>query len=103
MSIDEIVRRLEPWKKRHDALMEQCDAMQKLTGATPDCELLHPIFDVWDAYTIAVSEIVGDTNEWLHWYQLECDMGCKPMEVKSDTGTTFRVRTLRQLARAISW
>ncbi len=103
MNIDEIVQKLEPWKARHDALMAQYDALKALAGTPPDCALWAAIFDVWSAYTQAVSEQVGDDGEWLQWYELECDMGRKPMDAKSDTGVTLRVRTLRQLARAISW
>ena len=103
MDIEEIVRRLEAWKRRHGALTAAYEDMNKLTGATPDCELLRPVFDIWMAYTVAVSEIVGDREDWLQWYELECDMGINPKEARSDTGTVIKVRTLRQLARVIAW
>ena len=103
MSIDEIVKRLEAWKKRHDALAQQAQALAHLTGAMPDCPLLLPVWDVWSAYTVAVSELVGDDNEWLQWYQFECDMGRAPMEVSSLGGRTIKVRTLRQLATVIAY
>jgi len=103
MSIDEIVKRLEAWKQRHDAMMEQYEALRTLTDAPPECRMFRPVFDVWMAYTVAVSEIVGDKDEWLQWYELECDMGRNPKEAHSDAGTVVRVKTLRQLARVISW
>lgn len=75
MNITEIVKKLEPWKARNDALMAQYYALRKMTGADPDSELLQPIFEVLEAYTAAVGELVGDKNKWLEWYQSECDMG----------------------------
>lgn len=103
MSTDEIVKRLEAWKKLHDALDQQAKALEHLTGAMPDCQLMRPVWGVWSAYTVAVSELIGDDNEWLDWYQFECDMGRKPLEVSSLGGKTVTVRTLRQLARVISY
>ncbi len=104
MTTDEIVKRLEAWKRRHTALMEQYDALHRLTGAMSDCDLLLPVFDIWSAYTVAVSELVGDREEWLQWYELECDMGRRPKEVTNLGGdVTIRVKTLRQLARVIRW
>lgn len=102
MSIDEIVIRLEAWAKRQRKLQAQYEALQALTGAGPDCALLEPVWSVWSAYTVAVSELVGDKNEWLQWYETECDMGRKPKEVVSWGGRTIKVRTLRQLARVIA-
>ena len=103
MTIDEIVKRLEEWGKRYDELDQQAQALAHLTGAMPDCALMEPVWSVWSAYTVAVSELVGDANEWLNWYQYECDMGREPKEVKSLGGKTIKVRTLRQLATVIRY
>lgn len=102
MSIDEIVKRLDVWQKRHAALCQQTQALAKLTGAMPDCELMLPVLDVWNAYTSALSELIGDDDGWLEWYQFEGDMGRKPMGV-SLGGKTINVRTLRHLARVIAY
>lgn len=103
MTAAEIVKRLEPWAARHKAMMWQYKLFRETTGAMPDCNLWRPIFDLWTAYTVAVSEIVGDKDEWLQWYELECDMGARPKEVESLSGIKIRVRTLHQLARVIMW
>jgi hypothetical protein len=102
LSNDEIVRRLQAWANRQRKMQAQCKALRALTGADPDCALLAPFFSVWSAYTVAVSELIGDKEEWLQWYETECDMGRKPMEVVSLGGRTVKVRTLRQLARVIA-
>lgn len=102
MDIKEIVRRLEPWKARHAAFHAQLNAFRKLTNADHDSELMRPVMDIWIAYTAAVSEIVGDTNEWLQWYECECQMGDRPLKVSFDD-VAINVKTLRQLARVILW
>jgi hypothetical protein len=103
MPIDQIVLRLEAWADRQRKLTAQYEALKALTGADCECELLKPVWSVWSAYTVAVSELVGDNNEWLQWYELECDMGRRPREVTSLGGKTIKVRTLRQLARVIAY
>ncbi len=103
MPIDEIVRRLEAWADRQRKLQAQYQALQALTNADCECALLAPVWSVWTAYTVAVSELIGDDNEWLQWYELECDMGRHPKEVTSTGGKTIKVRTLRQLARVIAY
>lgn len=102
MDVDEIVRRLEPWAQRRAELHTQLEAFRKLTGAMPDCDLLRPIHEVWTAYIVAISEIVGDENEWLQWFEYECEMGRNAMGVTTAKGKTMKVRTLRQFARLIA-
>lgn len=102
MQVGNIVTRLEAWAERQRLLDAQIDRLRALTGAPPDCDLLTPIYDVWGAYTVAVSELVGDDNEWLSWFELECEMGRRPMTAQSLGGREVKVRTLRQLARVIA-
>jgi hypothetical protein len=103
VKFEEIVMRLNAWATRQRLLTAQYKALQALTNADCECALLRPVWDVWSAYTMAVSELVGDTNEWLQWYELECDMGRKPKEVTSLGGKTVKVKTIRQLARVIAY
>lgn len=104
MSIDDIVKRLEAWKRKQAELSEQYDALQKLLGATPDSALWRAIYNLSSAYTGTVSEVIGDNDDWLSWYQYDCKMGRSPKDVTNLGGdVTIRVRTLRQLARVITW
>lgn len=102
MTLDEIEERLRHWQRRQQELTAAYEALASLTDAMPDCKLFKPIFDVWTAYTVAVSEIIGDRDEWLKWYEFECRMGAHPMEAMLANGRKFKVRTLRQLARLIA-
>lgn len=81
MHINEIACMLEAWRGRREALDAQLDALSLLTMAAPECPLFSAIEDIWMAYTVSVSQIVGDKAEWLQWYWLERDMGNKPGEV----------------------
>lgn len=102
MKRPEMIRRIEAWVKLHADLMEQYHALQALTGADPDCALFKPIFTLWDSYTIALSELIGDEDEWLQWYATECEMGNKPKNVLIPGDTKqYRVKTIQQLARVI--
>lgn len=103
MEFNEIVTRIEAWADRHRKLDAQHQALVALTDASPECPLMAPIWDIWAAYTVAVSELIGDKNEWLQWYQYECQMGRHPMEVVSLGGKSITVKTLRQLARVIAY
>lgn len=99
--LDQVVVRLQAWAARQQAIDKQYNALRALVGCDLESPLLAALFDVWTAYTVAVSEIVGDKAEWLQWYELECDMGRRPKEVHSTGGRKIKVRTLRQLARVI--
>ena len=102
MELDQIEERLKHWKRRQNELMAAYGDLAKLTSAMPDCKLLRPVFDVWTAYTVAVSELIGDRDEWLQWYELECDMGKRPKAVAFADGRELEVKTLRHLARVIA-
>jgi len=101
MKTDEIVSRLGAWRIRHDQMMAQYDALNALTGADPECPLMVMVFGLWDEYTVAVSEIVGDEAGWLSWYANDCDMGAYPKDAVTPGGKTICVKTLRHLARMI--
>lgn len=95
-----IEEKLDEWKRHHDAMMGAFDSLNKMTGATPDCELMRPMFLVWTAYTASVSELIGDQDGWLDWYQFDCDMG-KKSKKSYFNGKEIQVSTLRHLAQVI--
>jgi len=96
------VKRLELWKRKYIEFTEVYDAFNKLTGAMPDCELMAPIFAIWEAYTESVSELVGDNYEWLKWYEYECDMGKEPKEALLSNNQWIEVKTIEDLAILIA-
>ena len=102
MKIAEIEKRLKVWQKRHDEFMAAYDALYELTGASIGCKLLNPVFNLLDAYTASVSEIVGDYGDWLLWFSNECNMGKSPKIHVTSSGRAMKVKTLKQIARIIA-
>lgn len=102
LKVPEIVVHLQEWKKRHDDMEEQLEKLRLLTGAMPDCDLLAPIYRVWDSYTAALGLIVGDKDQWMDWYRFECDMGAKPMGVRLSGGREMTVETIEHLAAVLA-
>lgn len=80
MGVEQITKRLKCWKRRHAELMSVYNAMSQLTGADRYSTLFELIFDLWTAYTVATSELIGDKEEWLQWYEIDCDMGRAPAD-----------------------
>lgn len=101
MKLEHIENRLRHWKRRYAEMDSAYEKFRQLTGAMPDSKLWKPFFDIWTDYTVSVSELIGDKDEWLQWYQYECHMGKRPMKVILKGGQELEVRTLRHLARVI--
>lgn len=101
MELKHIEERLRHWKQLHTGLFAAYGDLNKLTGAMTDSKLMSPVFAIWEAYTAAVSELIGDEAEWLQWYELECDMGKRPKSVVL-SNCELEVKTLRHLAKIIA-
>lgn len=99
--IKQTTLRLEFWAQRITAINTQYAALSAITGPGVGSPLWDAIFSTQNAYTVAVSELVGDECEWLNYYQLDCEMGKRPREVKLPSGNAITLKTLRDLARVI--
>jgi hypothetical protein len=97
----QIIARLEDWKAKCEATTAALDELNDLTGAMPDCRLLAPVHALWDAYTNAVSELIGDRGDWLGWYMYDCDMGAVPRTTQLTNDRIITVSTLADLAKVI--
>lgn len=105
MRPNEIACALEMWRGRREELDDQLDALRAVLNPTPENPLCDAIEEVWIGYTVTLSQIIGDTGEWLQWYWLECQMGNKPGEVIPAEGAAPILcgRDLRDLVRVITW
>lgn len=102
MSVADIEKRLYWWSCRHKELTKQAEALRAVTGGDYDAPLMAAVWAVWNAYTVAVGELVGDSDEWLQWYETECSMGRTPkMAYRAFGSDGVNVRTIKQLARVI--
>ena len=104
MTEPEIIARLTEWQCRHEKFSAAYRAFADLTGAAPESAFMGQILALWDAYTKAVSEIVGDLSResWLDWYAYECDMGKSPKDVEFQDGRQTVIATLADLAKLIA-
>ena len=101
MTAEQILPRLEAWKARHEALSSACYQLEALTGAAPDCRLLAPVHALWNAYTEAVSGLIGDQLGRLNWYAVQCEMGAMPRTTRLADGREIIVYTLVDLVTVI--
>lgn len=100
--INEIVAQLEVWAQHIKAIDAQYNALSAITGTGVGSPLWDAIFAMQNAYTASVSERVGDTNEWLNFYEFDCEMGKHPRVVSNLMGNrSINVKTMRDLARVI--
>lgn len=104
MKVNEIACMLETWRGRREALDTPINVLREALGMPPESPLCEAIDDVFDAYTLLLSARIGDTQDWLGWYQHECQMGNHPMEVIPFEGAQPILidRDLRKLAELIA-
>ena len=101
MTSTEILQHLERWQAV--IVQAEADIAQFIVPLRPIPEsALYDIpYRLMDAYTSAVSAQVGDQDEWLSWFWADNEMGRrKGLEVMIG-GKYRKIRTLKDLARAI--
>lgn len=59
----------------HQAVHEQAEQLNKLTGATFDSPFFGAVWQAMDGYIEAVARGVGDTDEWIKWFIHENNCG----------------------------
>ena len=102
MNKKEIVELLSIWQSRYFELDKQLTALRNITKGDTESPLELAIWLTWDAYTTALSQLVGDTGGWLDYYNWECNMGKTPLKViLSDDEDEITLLTLNQLATVI--
>lgn len=99
--IKAILPHLEKWAAHKVELDRQFEALRALMGCGVEAPLPDAVWRLWDSYTDAVSQVVGDTDDWLAWFSMENAMGAKGLEVHSLGGRSKKIRTLRDLAAVI--
>lgn len=101
MTHTEMLPHLERWKAT--IVQADVDIAQFIAPLRPIPEsALYDIpYRLMDAYTNAVSALIGDRDEWLAWYWAENEMGAKRMEAMIG-GKYRKIGSIKQLARAIA-
>lgn len=98
-----LLSRLTAWQAAHAEIETQYDALQALTGLSPESPLATVLFSTFTQYTQTLAELIGDTECWLDWYQYECAMGAKPMLVQFTDGKQIQVNSLSRLVQVMRY
>ena len=70
------IYRLKEWKELHDELKDIQCGIEKMFGCQPESQFYETTWRVFDAYTIALAETLGDKGgDWMQWYCAENRMG----------------------------
>lgn len=91
---------IREWAKRIEALEAAHADLYQLTRAAPESPLIDAGLRIAEAYTNAISELVGDTNKWLMWFWLENDMGAKSLAAGFDPDIV-PMQTIEQILEII--
>ena len=78
---------LNDWHYQYDRITELMDGMTKAIGVLPEGLFSETVWGLFDSYTKAISDLVGDKGGWLNWYYLENNMGAKGMNAGYDGKT----------------
>lgn len=93
---------LTRWLETYQKLTEQVDAFAKITDSPPDSPLQNAIYKTFDAYTDALSELVGDQGGWLSWFIYDNDAGKKAHFVVIDKKRRH-IRTVKDLVWVLTY
>lgn len=74
---------LTKWQEKVTNVIYSMDDLVDLLKC-PDAPLYEHVMKLLDAYTILVSQKVGDQYDWLGYYLCDCNLGNSPMEVLID-------------------
>jgi hypothetical protein len=92
---------LTAWKARHDALTKLMDSITTVLGLEVESPLREAMWGTFDDYTKTLASLLGDTSEWMSWYQSENEMGTRGMAAGYD-GALSPVKTLDDLLALIT-
>ena len=102
MKLKEIKVEITRWIAVMHDINEVVDSITGYTGADLDSPMMRPICEMMSAYTKAVSVTIGDQDDFLMWYWLDCDMGKEPHKARLAGWSEFRmIKTPSDLARLI--
>jgi len=102
MTKDQKILALTRWLETYQKLIEQVNAFSEITGSPTDSPLQNVIFKTFDAYTDAVSDLVGDQGGWLPWFIYDNAAGQKAMLVVIDKKRRH-IRTIKDLIWVLTY
>jgi hypothetical protein len=101
MTKSDMVTILSKWKLAQTCADEGIEPLYQLFGCNPDAPVMDAFYRLAAAHTEVVSQLVGDVDGWLNWFQFDNEMGAKAFEASPPNGKVRKVRTLAHLAALI--
>lgn len=74
---EEKIRLLEKWQETYERSSEIFQKLDVIFGFIASGSLFDIVWENFNAYTEALSVILGDEEEWLEWYAFENKFGKK--------------------------
>ena len=71
----QLLKLLTHWKSAFLQIEQTNAKLEALFGVKPEAEIYTVLYATFQDYTKALSIIVGDTTDLLHWYCWDNDMG----------------------------
>lgn len=100
MNTAEKIKIIESLIESYRAMSASADSMLKLLGITADCDALNPFWKAFDKYVEVVSNLVGDSSDWLTWYIW--DNKCGERQMAAGYGGKLKpIKTVKDLVRLI--
>lgn len=100
MNKRQTIEAISHWQELVQALECRLDALYELVGGYYGSPLGDGAGKVIDAYTSLQSRELGDDQEWLNYWQFECEWGKRPRKVEID-GKERTIASVQDLAEVI--
>ena len=81
MTAADMLPLLQAWHDAGRELHARVDQLSGIAGHVSDSPLGNAIWTVWNAYSEQLAHRIGDTGDWLAWWEDQTHMGAKPGEV----------------------
>ena len=99
MTAKEILPLLEEWESRYKDLIKVQDISYKLFGRN-ESPLFEASWNMFDSYTDALSQLIGDKEKWLAWWAYDTNFGEKQSKA-GKKGKEKKIKTLNDLIKLI--
>ncbi len=92
---------IQEWIDQGLALEAQFKALEAIVGDMAESPLWDAVWKGYDAHRRAIAALMGDGDEWLSWFQCDCDYGRTPREMVFPNGEVLLVVGASDLTAAI--
>lgn len=103
LDVTQTTKAITAWRDRIQAVDAPLSALYAITGGDHGSPLGETIESALESYTVAVSHMIGDRDEWLTYYRFECDLGKRPRKAGApENGVPMRaLKTPHDVAELI--